>query len=153
MSLSRLVNHASFLSVLQLLAFSASPQPLIINLIRVHRSPSLSRSIMATAHPHDASGTEPSFSVDTSHRPSSTHTQPPFLPGNGPLHLAPSLTHQPEILLLHKLLDILSLLVSQILEHPMAGGPVPNTTMFVDHNAYCLYYQYHSSVVDLGLCA
>ena len=32
----------------------------------------------------------------------------------------------------------------------MAAAPVPDTTMFVDYNAYCLYYQYHCSVVDLG---
>ena len=131
-----------------------------LNLTRVHLSLFLSRSIMATAHPQDTSGAEPISGVNASHQPGSTHTPPsiashthstqPFLPGNGPVHLASSLTYQPEILLLHRLLDILSLLVTQILEHPMAGGPVPNTTMFVDRNAFCLYHQYHSSVVDLG---
>ena len=111
----------------------------------------------------EARGGQPSFSLNTGHgghHPTSTHAQPSFahrthstthfLPGNGPLHLAPSHTHQPEILLLHKQFEILSLLVSQILEHPMAAAPVPDSTMFADYNAYCLYYQYHCSIVDLG---
>ena len=137
-------------------AFHPHRSHLPVNLTRAHPPFFLSRSIMAAAHPHDTSGTQPTSGVNTSrqHTPQSTapHTQStqPFLPGNGPIHLAPSLTHQPEILLLHRLFDILFLLVTHILEHPMAGGPVPDTTMFVDHNAFCLFHQYHSRVVDLG---
>ena len=94
-------------------AFHPHRSHLPLNLTRVHLSLFLSRSIMATAYPQDTSGTEPTSGVNTSHQPGSTHTPPstaphthstqPFLPGNGPIHLAPSLTHQPEILLLHRL--------------------------------------------------
>ena len=121
-------------------AFHLYRSHLPLTLTRVRPSSFLSRSIMTSAQPPDASSTEPIPGVHTSqpldsiytassHTPQ-LHSTQPFLPGNGPIHLAPSLTHQPEILLLHRLLDIL----------PMAGGPVPNTTMFVDHNAYCCYW-------------
>ena len=117
---------------------------------------------MAAAHPDDASG-KPNPGMNASHQPGSTHTPqstaphnfhtqstPPFLPGNGPIHLAPSLTHQPELLLLNRLFDILFALVTHILEHPKADGLLPDPTMFVDDNAFRLFHQYHSSVVDLG---
>ena len=79
-----------------------------------------------------------------------THPNQPFLPGIGPIHLTPSITHQPELLLLSRMFDILFALVTHILEHPMADGPLPDTTMFVDDNAFRLFRQYHRSVVDLG---
>ena len=91
-----------------------------LNLTRVHPPFFLSRCIMAAAHPDDTSGTEPTPGMNTSHQPGSTHTPQstaphnlhtqstqPFLPGNGPLHLAPSLTHQPELLLLHRMFDMM----------------------------------------------
>ena len=118
---------------------------------------------MAAAHPDAASDMELNLDMNTSHQPGSTHTpqntapqnihtqsNQPFLPGNGPIHLAPSLTHQPELLLLSRLFDILFVLVTHILEHPMADGPLPDPTMFVDDNAFRLFHQYHSSVVELG---
>ena len=146
-------------------AFYPHRSHLPLNLTRVRPPLFLSRSIMAAAHPDDTNGTEPTPSMNTGHQPGSTHTPQstaphnlhtqstqPFLPGNGPLHLAPSLTHQPELLLLHRLFDMMFALVTHILEHPMAAGPIPDPTMFVD-NAFRLFHQYHSSVVDLGRAA
>ena len=73
-----------------------------------------------------------------------------FLPGNGPIHLAPSITHQPELLLLSWMLDTLSMLVRHIMEHPLSAGPTPDPTMFVDNNAYRLFYQLQLTLTDLG---
>ena len=108
---------------------------------------------MASDHSAAASDTELNLDTSTSYQPGSTptpmttvtqhlRTQPnqPFLPGNGPIHLAPSITHQPELLLLSRMFDIFFLLVTHILERPM----------FVDDNAFRLFHQYHHSVVDLG---
>ena len=73
-----------------------------------------------------------------------------FLPGNPPPHLAPSITHQPETLLMQTLLDSLTTVVTQILNHPMIDGPAPDHHLFTDVDAYRLYFQYHSSVVELA---
>ena len=144
-------------------AFYPHRSHLPLNLTRVRPPLFLSRSIMAAAHPDDTNGTEPTPSMNTGHQPGSTHTpqstaphnlhtQPTqtFLPGNGPTRPAPSFTHQPELLFLHRLFDILFVLVTHILEHPMAHGSIPDPTMFVDDNAFRLFHQYHSSIVDPG---
>ena len=44
--------------------------------------------------------------------------------------------------------DTLSTLVTHIMEHPLADGPVPDR--FVDHNTYRLFYQFHLTLTDLG---
>ena len=109
---------------------------------------------MANERPPRTTPVQPASEATAAHTPPTTpqhtHVTPPFLPGNGPIHLAPSFTHQPEILYLHNLLDILFLLVTRLLEHLMTSGPVPSTTMFLDHKPYSVYYQYYCSVVDLG---
>ena len=79
-----------------------------------------------------------------------TATSTPFLPGNPPLHLAPSITHQPELLLLRWLFETLFMLVTRILEHPIAAGPVPDPSLFADNNAYQLFCQLHRSIIQLG---
>ena len=67
-----------------------------------------------------------------------------------PLHLAPSITHQPELLLLRWLFETLFMLVTRILEHPIAAGPVPDPSLFADNNAYQLFCQLHRSIIQLG---
>ena len=94
-------------------AFHLHRSHLPLNFTRARLSFVLSRSIVTFAQLQDTSGAEPSSGVRTRHQPGSTytplsnapqtHSTQPFLPGNGPIHLAPSLTHQPEILLLHRL--------------------------------------------------
>ena len=73
-----------------------------------------------------------------------------FLPRNGPIHLAPSITHQPELLLLSWMLETLSMLARHIMDHPLSAGPTPDPTMFVDNNAYRLFYQFQLTLTDLG---
>ena len=36
------------------------------------------------------------------------------------------------------------------MDHPLAEGPIPDPSMFVDSNAYRLFRQFHRSLVDLG---
>ena len=36
------------------------------------------------------------------------------------------------------------------MDHPLAEGAIPDPSMFVDSNAYQLFRQVHSSLVDLG---
>ena len=73
-----------------------------------------------------------------------------FLPDNPPPHLAPSVTHQPETLLMQALLDTLAAVVTQILNHPMIDSPVPDLNLFTDVDACRLYFQYHRSAVELA---
>ena len=72
-----------------------------------------------------------------------TATSTRFLPGNAPLHLAPSITHS-------WMFDTLFMLVTRILDRPIAEGPTPDPSMFVDDNAYQLFHQFHHSLVNLG---
>ena len=46
--------------------------------------------------------------------------------------------------------DALFMLVTHIMDHPLAEGPIPDPSMFVDTNAYQLFRQFHHSLVDLG---
>ena len=77
-------------------------------------------------------------------------TETHFLPGNPPPHLNPSLTHQPELLFMQSLLDSLANVVTQILNHPMIDSPVPDHTLFIDADAFRLYFQYRQSVTELA---
>ena len=78
-----------------------------------------------------------------------TATSTPFLPGNPPIHLAPSITHQPEPLLLSWMFDTLYMLVTRILGHPIAAGPMPDPNLCAGNNAHQLFYQFHRSIVRL----
>ena len=80
----------------------------------------------------------------------SSATETYFLPDNPPPHLTPSLTHQPELLLLQGLLDCLANVVNQILNHPTINSPIPDNTLFTDTDAFRLYFQYHESVTELA---
>ena len=96
-------------------------------------------------------GSEPTPTTVTAFQPHShTATSTPFLPGNPPLHLAPSITHQPELLLLRWMFETFFTLVTRILEHPIAAGPVPDPSLFADNNAYQLFCQLHRSIIQLG---
>ena len=103
--------------------------------------------------PHRNSSPQPgSQPTPTAAFPQQAHTATStrFLPGNPPLHLAPSITHQPELLLLSWMFDALFMLVTRILDHPIAEGPIPDPSMLVDDNAYQLFHQFHRSLANLG---
>lgn len=61
-------------------------------------------------------------------------------------YMAPSVTHQPELLLLHWMLETLHTPVSSILQHPIVNDPVPGPSSFTDRNAYRLFLR----TVDSG---
>ena len=46
--------------------------------------------------------------------------------------------------------DTLFTLVTRILDHPIAEGPIPDPSMLVDDNAYQLFHQFHRSLANLG---
>ena len=73
-----------------------------------------------------------------------------FLPDNPPPHLTPSLTHQPELYLLHSLIDCLANVVNQLLKHPTINSPLPDNTLFADYETFRLYVQYHDTVTELA---
>lgn len=54
-------------------------------------------------------------------------------------YMAPSVTHQPELLLVHWMLDMLQSLISMILNHPLVLDPVPGQSSFTDNNAFWLF--------------
>ena len=86
-------------------------------------------------------------STPTSHSPATTtiHTDPPtphhgyFLPTNPMPYMAPSATHQPELLLLYWLIDTIATLVDNLRHHPIVHDPVPPMSFFTNTPAYRLY--------------
>ena len=73
-----------------------------------------------------------------------------FLPGNPLPYLAPSATHQPELLLLAWMLSTLNTLVAGIQRHPLVSDPVPHPSSFTDQHAYRLYPQVRNTLRRLG---
>ena len=72
-----------------------------------------------------------------------------YLPGNPMPCLAPSPTHQPELLLTW-MLSVLSTLVSGIQHHPLVSDPVPHPTSFTDQHSYRHYLQLRNALRHLG---
>lgn len=70
-----------------------------------------------------------------------------YLPGNPMPYMAPSVTHQPELLLLHWMLDMLQSLISTILNHPLVLDPVPGQRTF---NASRLFVQLRNALHRLA---
>ena len=73
-----------------------------------------------------------------------TGTAPPpaaahYLPGNPLPYLAPSATHQPELLLLSWMIATLRTLVTDLQNHPILTDPIPYPSSFTDQQAYRLY--------------
>ena len=73
-----------------------------------------------------------------------------FLPGNPLPYLAPSATHQPELLLLAWMLATLNTIVTGIQHHPLVSDPIPHPSSFTDQQAYRLYLQFRNTLRHLG---
>ena len=86
--------------------------------------------------------------------PSAATTNSPasgyFLPGNPLPYLAPSATHQPELLLLAWMLSALNTIVTGVQHHPLVSDPVPLPSSFTDQHAYRLYLQFRNTLRHLG---
>ena len=73
-----------------------------------------------------------------------------FLPGNPLPYLAPSATHQPELLLLSWMIATLNTIVTDIQNHPIVSDPIPYPSSFTDQQAYRLYLQLRNNLRHLG---
>ena len=77
----------------------------------------------------------------TVHPPASAtiYTDPPathqghFLPNNPMPYMAPSATHQPELLLLTWMLRTITTLVDDLQHHPLVHDPIPAMSTFTTH--------------------
>ena len=87
--------------------------------------------------PHPFSGTAPP--------PAAAH----YLPGNPLPYLAPSATHQPELLLLSWMIATLRTLVTDLQNHPILTDPIPYPSSFTDQQAYRLYLQVRNTLRHL----
>ena len=72
-----------------------------------------------------------------------------YLPGNPLPYLAPSATHQPELLLLSWMIATLRTLVTDIQNHPILTDPLPYPSSFTDQQAYRLYLQLRNTLRHL----
>ena len=86
---------------------------------------------------HSFSGTAPP--------PAAAH----YLPGNPLPYLAPSATHQPELLLLSWMIATLRTLVTDLQNHPILTDPIPYPSSFTDQQAYRLYLQVRNTLRHL----
>ena len=72
------------------------------------------------------------------------------LPTGNPLpYLAPSATHQPELLLLSWMIATLHTLVTDLQHHPILTDPIPYPSSFTDQQAYRLYLQLRNTLRHL----
>ena len=72
-------------------------------------------------------------------------------------YLAPSATHQPELLLLSWTIATLHTLVTDLQHHPILTDPLPYPSSFTDQQAYRLYLQLrntlrHLATISTDLC-
>ena len=82
-------------------------------------------------------------STPTSHSPATTttHTDPPtpqhgyFLPTNPMPYMAPSATHQPELLLLYWLIDTIATLADSLMASPHCPRSRPPDVLFHEHTS------------------
>ena len=78
------------------------------------------------------------------------HATTHYLPGNPMPYLAPSATHQPELLLLAWMIATLHALVDSIQQHPLVSDPVPDQTFLTDRHSFRLYIQLRNALRHLG---
>ena len=84
-----------------------------------------------------------------SHHPTTAtiYTDPPtthhghFLPNNPMPYMAPSATHQPELLLLNWMLCTIATLIDDLQHHPIVQDPIPPMSSFINTPAYRLFLQ------------
>ena len=88
---------------------------------------------------HSAAFADPSLAPAVGH----------YLPGNPLPYLAPSATHQPQLLLLSWMIATLHTLVTDLQHHPILTDPIPYPSSFTDQQAYRLYLQLRNTLRHL----
>ena len=71
------------------------------------------------------------------------------LPNNPMPYLAPSVTHQPELLLLHWMISTITSLVEDLQHHPIVQDPIPPMSTFTNTPAYRLFLQLRNTLRHL----
>ena len=71
------------------------------------------------------------------------------LPNNPMPYLAPSVTHQPELLLLHWMISTIASLVEDLQHHPIVQDPIPPMSTFTNTPAYRLFLQIRNTLRHL----
>ena len=97
--------------------------------------------LRTTLPPHSATTT-------ISSAPSTTH-HGYYLPNNPMPYLAPSVTHQPELLLLHWMISTITSLVEDLQHHPIVQDPIPPMSTFTNTPAYRLFLQLRNTLRHL----
>ena len=72
-----------------------------------------------------------------------------YLPGNPMPYMAPSATHQPELLLLHSMINTITSIIEDLQHHPIAQDPIPPMSSFTNTPAYRLFLQFRNTLRHL----
>ena len=72
-----------------------------------------------------------------------------YLPGNPTPYMAPSVTHQPELLLLHWMINTITSLIEDLQHHPIVQDPIPPMSSFTNTPAYRLFLQLRNTLRHL----
>ena len=90
----------------------------------------------------------PSATVTIPSDPPTTH-HGHYLPDNPMPYLAPSATHQPELLLLQWMISTITSLVEDLQHHPIVQDPIPPMSTFTNTSAYRLFLQLRNTLRHL----
>ena len=101
----------------------------------------LSADLRTTQTHHSATTTTPSDPPTTHHG----H----YLPDNPMPYIAPSVTHQPELLLLNWMLSTITSLIEDLQHHPIVQDPIPPMSSFTNTPAYRLFLQLRNTLRHL----
>ena len=101
----------------------------------------LSADLRTTQTHHSATTTTPSDPPTTHHG----H----FLPDNPMPYMAPSVTHQPELLLLNWMISTITTLIEDLQHHPIVQDPIPPMSSFTNTPAYRLFLQLRNTLRHL----
>lgn len=72
-----------------------------------------------------------------------------FLPDNPMPYMAPSVTHQPELLLIHWMITTIATLTDALQHHPIIHDPIPSMASFTDTSAYRHFLQLRNNLRHL----
>ena len=99
--------------------------------------------------PDDQRTPQPPYSATTFSPGPPTPHHSYSLPNNPMPYLAPSVTHQPELLLLHWMINTISSLVEDLQHHPIVQDPIPPMSTFINTPAYRLFLQTRNTLRHL----
>ena len=100
--------------------------------------------------PDDLRTPQPPYSATTTISPGPPTSHHSYsLPSNPMPYLAPSVTHQPELLLLHWMINTISSLIEDLQHHPIVRDPIPPMSTFTNTPACRLFLQTRNTLRHL----